>query len=460
MSDVKTSPIEELASNVLDTNFASFDQKTVESAKDLIIDTVGCLVTGANATGNRELVDLVKDWGGKKEATILVHRGKVPAHNAAMVNSIMARSLDYEATDIPMGEQLVPSHIAGTTIPTALTMAEKMRAGGKELITASIIGSDIAARMIVASDYSIDSHWDCTGTANKFGATAIAGRFLGLNKKQMLNAFGIVLNQLAGTFQSVYDGVHCFKLHQGLSARDGIISAELARKGWTGVRDPLLSEHGYFPVYCQTYHPELLTKELGTKFYADGTFKPYPCCRNNHGAIDCALELLSKHDIRTDDIEEIVVNVTPTISDTFAGRPFEIRELPEVDATFNMRYNVANVLLRKNVTLEHFTEEFVRDSKVLNLAKKVKVTGTLPSDKLLAAELKVKMKDGGEFFAHVDAPKADPIYAPATRSEIRRKFEDNMASSKAVTKGNAKKALEMFETLEATDDVTEIIKLL
>lgn len=106
MRDIQNSPMEKLASNVLDTRFASLDQKIVESAKNLIIDTVGCMVAGANAAGNRALVDLVKDWGGKKEVTILVHAGKVPAHNAAMVNSIMARSLDYEATDIPMGDAL------------------------------------------------------------------------------------------------------------------------------------------------------------------------------------------------------------------------------------------------------------------------------------------------------------------------------------------------------------------
>ena len=89
----KITPIEELSENVLNTRFENFDRETLEKNKNRIIDVVGCLIGGAHASGNQALVDLVKGWGGKEEATILIHGGKVPALHAAMVNSIMARSL-------------------------------------------------------------------------------------------------------------------------------------------------------------------------------------------------------------------------------------------------------------------------------------------------------------------------------------------------------------------------------
>jgi 2-methylcitrate dehydratase PrpD len=111
----------------------------------------------------------------------------------------------------------------------------------------------------------------------------------------MRNAFGLVLNQLAGSFQSIWDGTTAFKLYQGTSARNGIFSAELAKAGWTGPRDALLSKFGYFHLYTEgCTHPEILTKELGKKYYADSTFKPYPCCRATHPAIDCALAIIQK----------------------------------------------------------------------------------------------------------------------------------------------------------------------
>ena len=87
--------VEELARNIVKTNFDTFDKSVIEQAKNRLIDIVGCTIGGANAPGCHELRDLVKEWGGKKEATILIHGGKVPASNAALINSIMARSFDF-----------------------------------------------------------------------------------------------------------------------------------------------------------------------------------------------------------------------------------------------------------------------------------------------------------------------------------------------------------------------------
>ena len=328
--------IAEMIRNVLETPFEAFDQLTLDRAKDRIIDVVGCLIGGANASGCSMMVDLVREWGGKKESTILVHGGKVPAHNAALVNCVMTRSYDFEPTGAYVEGKSTPAHLSGTTGPTAITVAEQKAAGGKELLTALILGDDLASRITAASQLNIDSGFDCTGTVNAFGATAIAGRLWGLNEHQMLNAFGIVLNQLAGSFQNIFDGAHSFKLPQGLAAHAAIFSVALANKGFTGIKDPLLSKYGYFSLYCKTYQLEVLTRDLGKKFYADYTCKPYPCCRSNHAAIECALELTDTNVIRPEDIDEIVVDITPTALEFAVGQPFKIREVPQIDAAFNL----------------------------------------------------------------------------------------------------------------------------
>ena len=450
--------IEELAKNVLDTSFESFDKDVVEQAKIRILDAVGCTIGGANASGCGMIVDLVKRWGGEKESTILVHGGKAPAHNVAMINSIMCRSFDFEPVGPYVYDMKIPAHISGTNVPTAIAVAEQNAASGKELITALILGDDLTSRILAASGYSFDLGWDGTGTVNMFGATAIAGRLIGLDERQMLNAFGIVLNQMAGSFQCIYDGAHCFKLPMGLAARAGIISAEMAAKGFTGVNDALLSKYGYFSLYCKDYYPEILNRDLGKKFFADSTFKPYPACRSTHSTIDCALHLVHTHDIEPEDIDKIIVNVTPATRDGFVGQPFKIRDVPQIDAAFSLQYTVANALLRKSVKLKHFTEKYIRDQKIFNLVRKVEITGTLPPDERLAATVTIRMKDGREFSAHVDVPKGDIIDNPLTKGEIKDKFRANVAFSRTVKKENAEKALRMIERLETVDDLTEILK--
>ncbi len=464
-----TTIIEELVDNILVTRYETFSVEVVDNAKKRVIDVIGCSIGGANAPGCSMVVDLVKEWGGKKEATILVHGGKVPAHNAAMLNSIMARSYDYEVCCAHVEDAVLPSHIAGTTVSTAVALAEQRSLSGKELITALILGDDIASRVTAASDFSFDSGWDITGTINMFGATAIAGRLLSLNRSQLLNAFGIVLNEMAGSFQGIWDAVHCFKLYEGLSARAGIFSAQLASKGFTGIKDPLLSKYGYFSLYCPSYHPEILTKELNRKFYAEAIFKPYPGCRCDHSAIEAALKLAHQHDINAEDIEKVTVGVSPSFLNMFVSQPFEPGDVPQISAAFNLRYHVADALVRKSVKLEHFTEEFVRDSKVVNLARRIELVAEAPQEelgvavdfeKMQRATVKVKMKNGREFFASVDVPKGDPIHSPLSKEEIKEKFRANVAFSKTVTKENAEKALNMLDKLEEIAGVTQIVKLL
>ena len=163
----------------------------------------------------------------------------------------MARSFDFEPVSPLVDGVSCPGHISGTTIPTAFTLAEMVNASGKELITALLVGDDTAARILAGSGFGFALGWDGVGTVNTFGVTATAGRLFGLDKLQLRNAFGIALNQLGTTFQSFWDGTTAFKLPQGLAARGGITSAQLAKAGWTGPEDALMSKFGYYKMFTE-----------------------------------------------------------------------------------------------------------------------------------------------------------------------------------------------------------------
>jgi 2-methylcitrate dehydratase PrpD len=453
---------EEWAKHIFKTRFEHFDKETVTQAKNRIIDTIGCTIGGANASGNSILLDLIKRWGGKKEATILVDGGKAPAHNAAWLNSIMARSFDFGIVIPYIGDRAVPAHITESTVPTAVTMAEWQRASGKELLTALILGEDITIRVSAASKYIPGTGWDTPGIVDKFGTAAIAAKLLGLNEKQTVNALGIVIDQLAGSFQSINDGAHSFKLGQGLAARDGIISAEMAQKGWVGAKDPLLGKYGYFALYCQCADQQILTAKLGEEFYGGRcTYKPYPGCGFTHSPIDCALEITNAPGFDIDQVEEITINVAPMHVGSTLDRPFTPGDFPQGNASFSFRYAVSNALLRKSARPEHYTEQYVLEPAVGELIRKCRVISTMtPADRNDAAEVKVKMKGGREFTARARAPKGNPLFRPLTRDEIIEKYRNNVAFSKTVSGQNAEKALDMIDHLENVADTSELVSLL
>jgi 2-methylcitrate dehydratase PrpD len=450
----------ELARNIVETEFDAFDSSTVEKARMRIIDVVGCALGGATATGCSMLLDLMREWGGAGESTVLAFGDKLPVHHAAMVNSVFARSYDFEPTGALVEGKSTPSHISGTTVPAALSVAEAKGTSGKELLTAMILGDDLAARIAAASQLNIDSGWDSTGTVNVFGATAIAGKLWGLNARQMAAALGIGLNQMAGTFLNIFDYAHTFKLPQGLAAQAGIFSAALARKGFTGPKDPLTGKNGYFSLYCKTGKLDILANDLGRKFYAGDTFKPYPCCRSNHAAVECTLALVSTHSVSPEELEEIVVSVTPTAKNFAVGQPFRIGEAPQINAAFSLQYTVANAFLRKSMRLEHFTDPFIRDRLIMDVVKKIRLEATMQADTPLGAAVRIRTRQGKEYEARVDMPRGSDTLTPLTAAEKRDKFRNNVAFSQAVPMERAERALALLEKIEAVDDVAEITRLL
>jgi len=459
-NDTKESAIEQLAANVLETRYENFDRATLDATKLRLIDTLGCLIGGAIDTGNPELLKLFKEEGGKKEATILIHGDKVPVANAAFMNCIMTRSFDFGPVS-PLVEGIsCPGHISETTIPSAVTLADMVNATGREFITALLVGDDVATRVIAASGFGFSLGWDGVGTVNTFGVAATAGRLLGLDKLQLRNAFGIALNQMGTTFQSFWDFTTAFKLPQGLAARNGISSAQLAKAGWTGPVDALFSPYGYYKMFTDGCHkPELLTYALGKKYYFDGTIKPYPCCRIPHAAIDCALALMKGNNITADDIEAVNLEVAPAAVDHYVGIPFKIGSFPHCNAAFSYQYVVATAFLFGSVKPEHFIEKAIRNPKVAEFIKKISLTAVKDIE-FEKARMIVTLKDGRKLTETVTKVKGDPLSNPMTREDILAKFWTNVEFSGKISRQKATELLKTIDKLEELDSIRKLVSLL
>jgi 2-methylcitrate dehydratase PrpD len=461
MSHSETSTyLDKMIANVLETKYENFSPDTISHAKNRIIDTLGCLICGANDTGNPGLLSIIRGWGGKPEATILVHGDKVPVGTATMVNCIICRSFDYEPVSPVVDGQSVAGHISGTTVNTALTMGEFQDISGKELITALLVGDNMATRVLLAGKGSGTRRgFDHIGQANSFGATAIAGRIMKLNNIQMRNAFGLIVDHLGGAQQEIIDTATGFKLSQGTSARDAIFCVQLAQAGWTGVKDALLADSGYYSMFTDGIRdPELLVKSLGQKYYSDRTFKPYPCCRINHAAIDCVLELLKNPDVKAPNIKEVEIYASAGALGDVLGQPFKIGDFPHASGGFSLQYNVSSVLLRGSSRPEHFTEQAIRDPQIATLVKKIKMT-ELKEGNRESARVKVVLNDGREFGKYTEIASGDPRN-PISKEQLLAKFWINIEFSKTISKENARKALDMIENLEKLDSVRKLIKLL
>lgn len=453
--------IDQLAEHVLSTRFDQFDDDTIEAARLRLIDTMSCAVGGAGQPGNAAMLDLVRSWGGTAQATILAHGDRVPLHHAAMMNSLQCRSFDFEVTG-PEAEGInagkMVGHVCSTTEPAAWSVAEFTRASGRDLLAAVIIGGDIGARMAVAGDFDFRRCFEVCGTANTFGATALVGRLMGATHAQLVDAFGIALNMMSGSFQSLWDGVDTFKLPGAMGAGNAVLAVQMALRGFKGLKDPLESPQGYLGQYVINPKLENLLADLGKVFYAKGMHKLHPSCYGNHNPIESALALVRSHDFALDDVAEVNLEVPPHRLGIFLNQPVNPTDC-QARLLFSIPYAIANVLLRRDVRIEHYTVDNLRDEELLAWTHRVRL---VPSEALTSnqeSRLVIRLKNGQELSTGRSVPRGwldDPVSA----DEVRQKFWRNIEFGASVPSVRAAEALALLDRLETLDDTSALPSLL
>ena len=321
------------------------------------------------------MIDLVKGWGGKGEATILIHGGKVLVQDAAMINAVLVRSYDFE-------EQSPSEHQNATVIPVALAMGEMLQLSGKDFLTALIVGTDVGHRISTGFDFDFFHGWDNIGSLHTFASAAIAGRLLGLTPLQLRNAFGLALHLTGGSIQSYWDCDTTYKLNNGFAARSGIFAAQLAKAGLVGTIDALHARYGYYHLYTHgCTHPEAITQDLGKKFVIGrNMYKRYPCGRPNHVPIELGIALANEHDINAADISEVTIAMPRHSLEIYYAKPWTIRDYPVGEPLFSFRYTLASALLRRHMNLYDLQEEAIRDPEIDALISKINLE-QIPGDK-------------------------------------------------------------------------------
>ncbi len=498
-----------LVANILNAQFVSIEREVVDNTKRRILDMIGNAIAGAGGDGSPGLAEVVTGWGGKEEATMMGYGHKGPVAEVALVNCIFGRSFDRGPLTYIVDGKRSPNHITETSALTALAMGESKGISGKELITAMVAGDDLAARLHLAIDRAQPGQSlppgtppppAARGSEEAFAAGAIAGRILGLTGVQLRNAFGIATmlsggggggvvsggpppaarpaGQAAGQpesrpgWQGIKDPVFIAavegvaqqdaeksvstKLSNGISARNGINAVQLARVGWPGVKDPFFGLNGgHFPGLPSVHHPERITGDLGKKFIVEVCFKPYPGGRPTAAPTAAALAIARKHNVNTDEVEEIRLNLSPVATAVHYATPYVIGDYPSMNALWSYYFAVASALYRKSATAENFTEAKIRDPRLQALIKRVKL-GYL--DRPQGIELEVRMKDGRRFAEYVGTMLGDPA-DPLPREGLLAKFFEQVEFSKLVQKRDAEKIVELVENLEAVGDVSSIARL-
>ena len=430
-----------LASHVCRTGFADLPASTIESARRDILDTFGCMLGGSGSPGIDELCSVIGHWGGRAESRVLLRGMQLPAPQAALLNASMGHALDFDDT-LDTGGSIHP----GVSVLGSVLAAADMLGGvtGKDMLLAVALGLDVSCRIAFAS--TVDRGWHRTAMIGVFGATAAVGKLMGLDAEQMRHALGIAYSHAAGNRQCILDGALTKRMQAGQAASAGVFSAVLAKTGFTGAHNIFNGRFGFLELYQPNGHDAaLLTKDLGSVFCGEAlSYKPYPCGRPLHSAIDAALAAREAMGIeRAEDIEGVTIEAA-----AFEDSPAKRRPTQVVEAQFALPFLVATALVHGKVGIGEV--DGLGNDAVLALSDRI--TGALGKLAIV-----VRRTDGSSTRIEASSPIGSP-QKPLTDAQFAAKFRDcagNAVRPLVATEVDA--TLAAVAELEALPDVRVLL---
>ncbi|MFY9328839.1 MAG: MmgE/PrpD family protein [Georgfuchsia sp.] len=325
-----------LAQFIAETRYEDIPAEVIHATKRMILDEIIVAAAAFDTPMGKALLQLKASLGGMPEATVVVDGRKLPAQSAAYINAQLANLLDADET------MLNRMHTVSASVMTALALAERAGANGKDLIAAIATGYDISARVGMSLRQFVP---DGKGgqvfsrlygfSWMTFGAAATAGRLLGLDQAQMARTIGqayattpVYFDQMKNKQVLLSDGGraswHKYQM-SGAMAEAGINAAQLCSYGWIAQSDVLDEGSEFWLSFAAPGCDwNAMYGGLGEKWYiAESAIKPYPFCRFAHQSLDIFTKIVSDEKLAADEIEDVLLRIPPhQLSETLAKTRF------------------------------------------------------------------------------------------------------------------------------------------
>lgn len=380
-----------------------------------LLDTMIAILTGRLLPPGQKGFEFSKKQGGPQESTLLGNNIKVSAINAGFGNGMAAH-----ANETDNSHTVGRFHPGCAIVPATLAIAEKENSNCEEILKAIALGYDIGVRITTSLGYKTPKTtiFATHSLGPIFGSAASAGALLKLTHQQCNYLLSYTIQQASGLACWNRDPDHIEKafVFSGMTARNGIYSALLAKENFTTVTDPLLGERGFHEGFAHNPKPELIINELGKKFEIDhSSLKKWSVGSPIQSMMDAVEYLLKNNDFDHKDIKELTIEIP---SDRF--HIINDREIPSISA----QHLIAVHLIKKTMGYEEAHDETLfNDPEVVNLRKKIK---SISSDELAIArperqsKLTIILNNGKKLFYHASSVRGTPDN-PMNKDDITAK---------------------------------------
>lgn len=411
-----TSPqMKQLAERLIHATWDTFPRQVRDVAKWVLLDTLGAMLLGNQ---NKEIKTYLSMISTSSPGPFRVIGTSFTLN---LFETAFVHGCGSVAAELDEGNQWSKGHPAAHVIPALVTIAQIMpHLSGKTFLRAIVTGYEACSRFGRATTLRSEAH--AHGTWGALGAAASTLLLTGASKEEWLNGVELAASfALPTSWNSALEGALVRNAYTGHAAEVGVKVPFLVRSGFTA------------PKGTATY---VLGQVLGTEFdhealvgcdnegwdIENNYFKPYAFCRYVHAPIDAFRTLLQQYDLRSEDIETVVVKTYQRAATLDNPRPTSA-----LAAKFSIPYALAVLAVAGKADHRVFAQELLENEQIRALAERITVVHEPALDRdypsIMPAEIEVKTRDGQFLKNRCDIARGGPSN-PLTELDIVNKFYD------------------------------------
>lgn len=438
----------QMAEYAVADHWDGFDDRDIRMVKLAFIDWIAAAVTGVSEESARKVMELAEEEHVSGDCVIIGQGKRTSAVNAALINGIESHAIDFD--DI---HDFLSLHLCSPVLPAVLAAAEYRKADGRAMINGAVNGMQIMVAIsagIMPEHYN-NGRWHATGTIGIFGATAAAGAILGLTPEEMCNALGICAGLCSGI--QLNFGTMAKPMAAGMAAKNGLMAAILAGRGFTGRAD-IFDTDFLDNIAAKKADIDGMVRRLsGTLGVHELRFKRYPCGAPTHSGIINCKKILSEHPHAVEEIEKIV----------FEPYPRAIRLVGNMDpqtglqGKFSIGFTAAAQIVFGKVTIETFIDENVKNPEVQYLLPRMELVACDEFTPSRGGRATMYFKDGTSYSNSTYLLGHDLNLGEA-EADVSGKYSEIMNSRVGAEK--AERIYELLMNLETLNCVSELSAVL
>jgi 2-methylcitrate dehydratase PrpD len=405
--------IEELAAFVAATKWEDVPSPVQQHTKLVLLDTLGVILAGAERPEVRQLRERLGAGGG---ATVYARCW--PSHDprtAALLNGVAGRSIE-----LCEGLRFVSGQAAMQVLPGVLAVGEQARSAGRDMLTALLLGYDVAARL--AGGFTPRPLAHQNGQVSLLAAAAAGARLRGLDATGIGRAMRIATTLLlTPSYTNAVAGATALNVAGGMSGFAAALAPELALAGFEAQDDAI--EQALGQLVGDDFTSEGLLDDLGSTWHITRNyFRLYACCNPIHPALDCLQQALAELRPRPDEIARI---------DIATYRFAAVMRNPDPQNFFASKYSLphaaATMVVRGHAGHGALDDGAVYDPAIVSLRHRVTVAEdpamSEVAPRLRPARVTVVLNDGRSATHACDSHRGD-FQQPFAETELRDKFRE------------------------------------